>query len=443
MLLRASYRDIWHIAYPIIIGSLAQNLIGLTDIVFLGRVGEVELGASGLISIYYLVLVMIGFSISRGGQIMIARRVGQKKDTEVGAITYNLLYVEMAASLMLFLFLLLLSPTVLHLFITSPDIYEASLAYLNTRCFGIFFSFFGFVVMALYTGIGRTKIIALITAILFISNIILNYSLIFGKFGLPTMGIAGAGLASTLAEIISTVVGVIYIFYDKGLKKYDLARIHPFNREVTQKLSELSMPLVLQYLIGLGGWFILFSLIESMGKRALAISTVLKNIYTFYSIPAWGFGAAVNSIVSNIIGQRKHAEAMIAINRTAMLSFVFTIVACLTLMLFPETMLYIFTSDPEVVRGAKPILFVLIAIILVGAVSVVVFNGMMGTGATRFSLFTETLGVICYLSYAYIVVKILNLGLTYVWGSEFLYWVILALLSWVYLQSGRWKKLKV
>lgn len=443
MLLRASYSDIWQIAYPIIIGSLAQNLIGLTDIVFLGRVGEVELGACGLISIYYLVLVMIGYSISRGGQIMIARRVGQKQDTAVGVITYNLLYVQMTAAFALFLFLLFLSPTVLHLFISSTDIYEASLSYLHYRSYGIFFSFFGFVVMALYTGIGRTKIIAIITAILFFSNIGLNYSLIFGKFGLPVMGIAGAGLASTLAEFISTVVGLLYIIYDKGLKKYDLSTIHPFNLQVTQKLSELSMPLVLQYLIGLGGWFVLFSLIESMGKRALAISTVLKNIYTFYSIPAWGFGAAVNSIVSNIIGQKKYTQAIIAINRTAILSFILTIVGCLTLMLFPETMLYIFTSDPEVVKGSKPILFVLIAIILVGAISVVVFNGMMGTGATRFSLLTETLGVICYLSYAYVVVNVLHLGLTYVWGSEFLYWVILALLSWLYLQSGRWKNLKV
>ena len=81
-------------------------------------------------------------------------------------------------------------------------------------------SFFGFVLMALYTGIGRTKIIALITSVLFISNVCLNYSLIFGEFGMPAMGIGGAGLASTLAEIISTVIGLFFIFRDKEAASY-------------------------------------------------------------------------------------------------------------------------------------------------------------------------------------------------------------------------------
>ena len=158
MVLNASYKDIWRVAYPIIIGSLAQNLIGLTDIMFLGRVGEVELGASGLVSIYYIVLVMVGFGISRGGQILIARRAGQGKYQEIGSITYNLLYIEMFVASLLFLFLLFVSPFVLKFFIHYNDIYEASLAYLDYRMYSIPFSFLGFVIMALYIGIGRTRV---------------------------------------------------------------------------------------------------------------------------------------------------------------------------------------------------------------------------------------------------------------------------------------------
>ena len=215
MVLNASYKGIWKVAYPIIIGSLAQNLIGLTDIVFLGRVGEVELGASGLVSIYYIVLVMIGFGISRGGQILIARRAGQKKYDEIGSVIHNLLYIEMLVAGILFLFLAFLSPIILKFFINYNDIYEASLAYLNYRVYSIPFSFFSFVIMALYIGIGRTRVIATITTILFLVNICFNYSLIFGKFGLPEMGIAGAGLASTIAEVVSTFAGLIYILNDK------------------------------------------------------------------------------------------------------------------------------------------------------------------------------------------------------------------------------------
>ena len=187
----------------------------------------------------------------------------------------------------------------------------------------------------------------------------------------------------------------------------------------------------------------LFSLIESMGKRALAISTVIKNIYTFYSIPAWGFASAINSIVSNIIGQKKYNEAFVAMKRTTILSFSSTAIACLTLIIFYDYILHIFTNDLEVIAGAKPLLYVLLLIIFSASISVVIFNGLMGTGATLFSLLAETIGVVIYLTYAFIVVKVMKLDLSYVWSSEFLYWFMLAFTASIYLYSGRWRKLEI
>ncbi len=442
MQIQASYKQIMELAAPIIVGSLAQNLIGITDVIFLGRVGEVELGACGLISIYYLVLMMIGFGISRAGQILIARRAGAGRNEEVGVITWNLFYLEMFVAFLLFLFLILLSPNVLWLFIKSQEIYDASLSYLSYRSYGIFFSLFGFVLMALYTGIGRTNIIAAVTTVLMISNVFLNYSLIFGQFGLPEMGIAGAGLASTLAEIISTVFGIGYLIYDRSLSKYNLRRFHGFDMSSMRRLVELSAPMVLQYLIGLGGWFILFALIENMGKRALSVSTVLKNVYTFLSIPAWGFASAANAIVSNLIGQGKYRRVMIAVNRTAVLSFIFTILPCLLLLLFPGTILPLFSSEAGVVSGTQALIPLLIAILLACSISVIIFNGMMGTGATTLSMFVQATAVAVYLTYAYSVTKVLNLDLQYVWTSEFLYWVIQGTLAYLYLNFGRWKELE-
>ncbi len=443
MQINASYKGIWVLAYPIIMGSLAQNCIGVTDIVFLGRVGKIAFDAVGLMSIYYLIMVMIGFGLSRGGQILIARRTGEKNNEAIGSITYNLLYFEWLVALALFLFLFFLSPWVLWLFISNQEIYDASLIYLKYRSFGLFFSFFGFVLMALYTGVGRTNIILFVMGVLFGSNVILNYLLIFGYYGFPEMGIAGAGLASTLAEIISTIAGMIFIFFDKKLKPYNLYKLHPINWQIIQQINKLSMPIVLQYVIGFGGWFFLFSLIESMSMRALGISVALKYVYTFYSIPSWGFASAANAIVSNIIGQKKYRQVNIAINRTCILSFIMTIVASLTLILFPDWILAIFTPDKEVIEGALQYIYLIIVITLAGSISTVIFNGLMGTGATMLSLAIEAFGVVVYLVYAVVVVKVLGYGLGFVWASELIYWVILAVLTWVYMRTNRWKKLSM
>ena len=81
-----TYRRIFNIAFPIILSSLAQNVIAIADTIFLGNLGEVELGAAALASIFYQVLVMVVFGFGVGSQILIARRIGQGKSREIGGI---------------------------------------------------------------------------------------------------------------------------------------------------------------------------------------------------------------------------------------------------------------------------------------------------------------------------------------------------------------------
>ena len=84
-----SYKQIWKVAYPILISLVMEQMIGMTDAAFLGRVGEVELGASAIAGVYYTVIFMIGFGFSIGSQIIIARRNGEGNYAETGNIFYH------------------------------------------------------------------------------------------------------------------------------------------------------------------------------------------------------------------------------------------------------------------------------------------------------------------------------------------------------------------
>lgn len=435
--LKAVYKDIWKLGYPIMVGSLAQNLIGATDMIILGWVGETEFAASGLISTFYLILVMIGFAISRGGQILISRRIGAGNYHQAGFWVRHLMYLELGMALVLFLTIFFFSRQILALFITNKDIYEASLLYLDYRIFGLFFSCLSFVYMALYTSIGRTGIIAVITIALFIINAGLNYLLVFGVGPFPEMGIAGSGLASTIAEVVCTGLAFIWICYDRYLKPLQLFNFEAVNFVSLKRLFNLSFPIIVQYIMGLGGWFLLFSIIESLGKRALSVSTVVKMVYTFYSIPAWGMASAANALVSNIIGQQKHSRVFIAIYRTIIVSVVITIVLCLSLVLFPAYIAHIFTQDTAIAQAAIPLFYPLIFILLASAVSAVIFNGLMGTGAVIYSLLIEMFSIIVYLGYAVALVKwVTEVQLWYVWMAEFIYWTLLAILAWAFLKRS-------
>lgn len=80
-------KQIWQITYPVLISLLMEHMIGLTDTAYLGRVGEVELGASALAGVYYLVIYMLGFGFSVGAQVLIARRNGAQDYTRIGPVS--------------------------------------------------------------------------------------------------------------------------------------------------------------------------------------------------------------------------------------------------------------------------------------------------------------------------------------------------------------------
>ena len=204
-LMKPTRKQIWTIAYPILISLLMENMIGLTDTAFLGRVGEVELGASALGSVYYLVIFMLGFGFGIGAQILIARRNGEKAYALIGPLFQQGLLFLLSLATVMFVISHTFTPMVLRSLISSDEVYEAAVSYTNWRVFGFFFAFVAIMFRAFFVGITNTKTLTLNSIVMVLSNVVLNYVLVFGKLGLPAMGIAGAAIASSASEMISMV----------------------------------------------------------------------------------------------------------------------------------------------------------------------------------------------------------------------------------------------
>ncbi|MCH7535131.1 MAG: MATE family efflux transporter, partial [Bacteroidetes bacterium] len=216
-----SYKKIWRISYPIILGGVAQNIVNVTDTAFLGRLGEVPLAAAGNGGIFYLVLVMTGLGFSSGGEILIGRRNGEKNYPAIGKIFSHLFYCLSAISIVFFLIIIFAIPHFIEVVSKSKDIAENTIEYLDYRAYGIFFSFINFTFRAFYVGITQTRILITNTTLMSLINVVLDYVLIFGEFGFPKMGIGGAALASVISEFVATVH---FIYYTTRMnhKKYAL-----------------------------------------------------------------------------------------------------------------------------------------------------------------------------------------------------------------------------
>jgi len=443
--LGTSYRSIFKLSAPIMIGSALQQVIVLSDSVFLYHLSESDFASIGFVSVFYLIISAIGFNYSKGGQIMIARRDGEDKVEEVSATFHAMMYFEIGLALILFAFMYFGGYYFFSLFANSDTIFYKSLEYLEYRSFGVFFSFTGLAIISFYTGIARTTFIMVDALILMCVNLVLNYALIFGHFGLPEMGIAGAGLASTIAEFVALVVFVIYVLFDKKLKKYNLFKFPKINFDLIKTQQKLSAPVVAQAVVGFGSWFVFFGIIENLGERALAITNLGRMVYLALSIPTWGFASAANTLVSNLIGQDKRSQVLPIIWKTSKLCVVVTMILTIPVICFPEQILYpiLGSEDMSLIIEAKPIFYMVAGILAMFAIGGVFFNGLAGTGATFFGLEIQIVGVIFYLTYIYVVVNFTNLGLEWAWASEIFYWILILGMTYWYLRSKRWYLLKV
>lgn len=438
-----SYRRIWEISLPIILSLLAQNIVNVTDTAFLGRVGEVELGASAIGGLFYISLFMLGFGFGIGGQILIARRNGERNYSEIGKITDNSLYFLMGMGLVLFLLIKFLSPAMLRPLISSDAVYRASTDFLQYRIYGIFFAFGNVLLRAFYIGTTSTRVLIYNAVIMAGTNVVLGYALIFGNFGMPEMGIKGAALASSISEAVSAIFFFTYTFKMVDLKKYNLFRFARFDWEIVRKTLEISIFVMFQYFISLAAWFIFFMIIEKMGERSLAISNIIRSAYIVLMIPVFAFGSTTNSLVSNVIGQGKPEQVIPVIRKIALLNFILIGGIVLVSAFIPHLLISVYTSDPELVNQTVPSFYVIMSALLLFSFSSILFNGVSGTANTATALTIEMITIGIYLIVAWILAVHLKLSIEQVWTSEYVYFMMLGLLSYFYLRSGKWRKKQV
>ena len=320
-----SYPSIIRLALPIMLGSAVQNVIALSDSVFLYHLSEFDFQVIGIVSVFYLIISAIGFGFSRGGQILIARRHGEGNPEGIRKSLYALLAFELLLATGMFIILQLFGYNILEVFINDTDIIVRGMEYLIPRSYGIFFSYIGVGLIAYYTGVSKPMFIVIDTLILAVVNIVLNYGLIFGNFGLPELEIAGAGWASAIAEAIAFLIFVIYMLVERNPVVPNIFKLPKIDVSMFSSIYRISINIVLQTIVGLGSWFVFFSLIENLGGRALSQSNLVRIIYLCLSIPTWGFASAMNTITSRLIGKGMIDSVVSATNKVTLLNFSLTL----------------------------------------------------------------------------------------------------------------------
>ena len=438
-----SYKNILLVTLPIIFSGIAQNIVVVTDTAFLGQLGEQEIGAAGNAGIFYFVLIMAGMGLSTGSQIVIGRRNGEKNYAAIGNVFQKTLTMMLPLALLFFLFIIYLSPQILPGIVHSDNILQLSNEFLEYRAFGVFFTFINFCFIAFYIGTTRTRVLTYGTIIMAGANVFLDYSLIFGNFGFPELGMKGAALASSLSDVLAFIYFVTYTLVFTDYKKYNLFNKNAEYQASYKRIFTIGSPIILQNLLTLGSWLTFFVFIEFTGERDLAISHIIRSIYMVLMIPLMGFNQATNSLVSNLIGEGNSNLVIRLIGRIIILSTLITFVLVGLALLFQNQVIGVYTNDISLLEATKPVLHVISISIFFFSTSYIMFSGVTGTGKTRVSLLMEFINICIYLVSTYYIAFETNASIAVIWCSEFIYFTFLGLMAFFYLKRGNWQNANV
>ena len=436
-------KEIWRVTYPIFLGLLAQNVINVTDTAFLGRVGEVALGAAAMGGLLYICVYTIAFGFSVGSQILIARRNGEGNYRAVGPIMWQGTAFSFGMAVCLLILMYFSAAPLIRLLITSDSIYEATYEFFTWRIWGFLFAFVNVMFRGLYIGITRTKVLTMNAVVMALVNVILDYALVFGELGLTEMGVRGAALASVIAEASSLLFFLLYTYYKVDLKKYGLNRFGQFDLSMVLRILRISCFTMVQYFLAMAIWFVFFVALERLGQRQLAVANIVRSVYVVLLIPVQALSTTANTLVSNLIGAGGSSGVDTRLHKISRMSFLIMVVCVGLCVAFPGSILSVYTNEEALLVESVSALYVVCGAMLIASLANVYFNGISGTGNTQAALVLEVFVQVFYALYIIVVGMVIQAPVDVCFTTEVIYYVLMLGSSLIYLKKAKWQNKKI
>ncbi len=429
------------LSLPIIGAQVSQNIVNLIDTAMVGRVGVNALAAVGMGGFMAFVFQSIFMGLGTGVQAQVSRRKGEGEYSKLAFPLNAGLFIIFTVGLIFSGIVYSLVPSIFPLLNNDPNVLEGGIPYLEMRSLGLIFVSTNFCFRAFWNGVDRPSFYLGTLVITNLTNVVLNYTLIFGKFGFPEMGIEGAGLATTISYVVGTLT---YFFLG-----FSQARSMGFLKSLPSKLRikyllKISLPNSMQQLFFSLGFTTMFWIIGEIGTPELGASNVLINLILVAILPGLGFGLANTTLVGQAIGKGDNEDAKLWGWQVSVVCIIFVFIITIPFWAIPTFVIKIFTDESIVIELAKLPLIISGIFICIDSAGLTLMNALLGAGDSKrtmqISIFTQW---ILFLPIAFFIGPHLGYGLIEVWCWYALYRIIQsALFAWSWHQE-RWKGIAV
>lgn len=432
------------LAYPAVLEMMLHMAVGIADVAMVGRLGAEPLAAISLGSQIFFSVIFIFNAIGIGAAAIVARSVGAGKFSEANFITAQALLMAGAIGLFTGTIAYFSAPKFFTFFAVTPNVIQMGTDYLQIVALpsGIFLV--SLVAESIVRGSGNTKIPLLVAVIANTTNIILNYILIYGKFGFPQLGVQGAAYATSISLTLACAVMLTILCKGWINIQLQLADFRQFDVLAMKRILRLSLPAGAEELLRSSSNITSIYFISSLGAITYAAHQVALTVESLSFMPGFGLAMASSSLVGRSLGAKKIKQAVEVGWRAAGMAIVAMSFMSALFYFGSMFLVKLFTTDPDVLPIAS--MAVTIAAFEQPTIAVyLVFLGVLrGAGDTKWPFYLALIGNwLIRIPLFYLAIFHWGWGIREIWYITVLQWLIMASLAfWRFLQ-GDWQHKEV
>lgn len=390
------YKKTIAIAAPVALAALLNNFLNVIDTVMIGSLGESALAAVGLANKVFFVLSLILFGVAGGATVLTAQFWGKKDVANVRRVLGLSLCIAIGAALIFTLASVCFPKSVMRIFTNDLDTIALGAKYLEIVALSYTFQAISQCYVYFYRAVNKVLFSVAITGSAIAVNAVINYTLIYGKFGFPQMGLRGAAIGTLVARTYECAAILIYVYATKGAGAAKPKELFRFDKAFVQKFFRVALPVIFNESVwGIG--VTMYALVYGrMGVIPMAAITATQVVEEMFVAAFNGLASATGVVLGNEMGAnrlddaKRHAKVILRAN------LLFSVFLGILLVLLRKYILSIFQLSPDVFSAAAVCLLIFACYLPFKTHNFVNIVGVLRSGGdTKYSLFLDFSGVWC------------------------------------------------
>mgnify|MGYP001971754900 CR=1 FL=1 len=436
-------RAVFMLSVPMILEMMMESIFFLVDAYFVSSLGANAIATVGLTESVLTLVYAVAIGLSMGVTAIVARRVGEKDIDGASKTAVQAILLGVVVALLISVFGIVYPKEILALMGGGKELIQDGFRYTQVLLGGNLTIMLLFLINAVFRGAGDASVAMKVLIFSNILNIILDPILIFGLGPIPSFGVQGAAIATTIGRGSAVIFQLFILFYGWSKIKVGL-KDFVFRAKMMWNLVKVSLGGIGQFIIGTSSWVFLMRIMAEFGSEVLAGYTIAIRVLMFTLMPSWGMSNAAATLVGQNLGADQPERAEQSVWKTSKYNAWFMVVVSFVYLVFAEQIIRIFSNETLIVEYGSLSLRIIAAGYIFYAYGMVVIQAFNGAGDTK----TPTIiNFFCFwvfqLPFAYLAALVFDWGAIGVFLAITIAEMLIAVMGIIWFKKGSWKEVKV